>query len=79
MTEQNSENLEERYSARDRLMATLLEKVATDPYPSATMMDIVEENLLPQHVPVYSEILLEKIRADQFPSLDLIKRLSTLT
>jgi len=70
---------ERRYPARDQLIAVLLEKIANDHYPSSTMMDLVEENLQPQHVPVYAEILLDKIRADQFPSLDLIKRVAALS
>jgi hypothetical protein len=78
MTDRAGEHREEQYSARDQLMATLLQKVADDAYPSSTMMDLVEENLQPHHVPVYSEILLDKIRADQYPSIDLIRRLSDL-
>lgn len=75
---EREDHLEERYSPRDQLLATLLQKVAEDTYPSSTMLDLVEENLQPQHVPVYSEILLAKIRADTYPSLDLIRRLSAL-
>jgi hypothetical protein len=69
---------QEHYDARDQLMAVLLDKIANDAYPSGTMMDLVEELLRPEHVPVYTEVLLAKIRDDEFPSLDLIKRVRDL-
>ena len=57
---------------------TLIEKVQQDPYPSATMMDMLEEMLRPEDVQTYASILLDKIRADNFPSLDLLRRVQAL-
>ena len=57
---------------------TLLEKVQQDPYPSVTMMDMIEERLRPENVQTYASVLLEKIRADAFPSLDLLRRVRAL-
>jgi hypothetical protein len=57
---------------------TLLEKVQQDPYPSVTMMDMIEEGLRPEDVQTYASVLLEKIRGDAFPSLDLIQRVRAL-
>ncbi len=58
------------------LFATLLEHVAHDPYPSATMMGLIEgaigndEELRRQYVAV----LLDKIAADRFPSVPMMQR-----
>lgn len=64
---------------RARLVDLLLQKVAEDPYPSGTMMDLIEELLLPDDVPAYAAVLMEKIRADAFPSVPMMKRLVELT
>jgi hypothetical protein len=58
----------------DEVLRVLLEKIEDDPYPSVTMMDLVEEMLLPEDIPAYAEILLDKIRGDRFPSLDMLDR-----
>ena len=65
--------------SRARLVDLLIEKIAEDPYPSGTMMDLVEELLLPDDVPAYAAVLMEKIRADAFPSVPMMKRLVDLT
>jgi hypothetical protein len=64
--------------ARVQLLRVLLEKVAEENYPSATIMDTIEELMLPQELPVYSEILLENIESSRFPSIDMINRLRNL-
>ncbi|RYP83631.1 hypothetical protein EKO23_18645 [Nocardioides guangzhouensis] len=58
------------------VLRVLLEKVEEDPYPSVTMLDMIEGLLRPEDVPTYTDILLDKIRADQFPSLDLLARVT---
>jgi len=65
--------------SRARLVDLLLEKIAEDPYPSGTMMDLVEQLLLPDDVPAYAAVLMEKIRGDAFPSVPMMKRLVDLT
>jgi hypothetical protein len=65
--------------SRARLVDLLLEKIAADPYPSGTMMDLVEELLLPDDVPAYAAVLMEKVRGDAFPSVPMMKRLVDLT
>jgi hypothetical protein len=57
-----------------QVLAILLEKVEADPYPSATMLDLIEQMLRPDEVEAYAEILLDKIRGDRFPSLDMLSR-----
>ncbi len=64
--------------ARVRLLRVLMDLVAEENYPSATIMDTIEELMLPQELPAYSEILLENIESARFPSIDMINRLRNL-
>lgn len=64
---------------RARLLDLLLAKVAADTFPSATMMDLVEELLQPDDVPAYAAVLMEKIYDDVFPSIPLMQRVLALT
>lgn len=63
---------------RTQLFQALLRKVESDPYPSATMMDLIEEMADDDQRATYCRVLLEKVQADTFPSLDLIRRVSEL-
>lgn len=65
-------------SPRRALVEALMDKIDSDPYPSSTMMDIVESLLRPNEVRDYAELLLTKIREDNFPSISLIYRLQAL-
>lgn len=64
---------------RARLVDLLIEKIAEDPYPSGTMMDLAEQLLDPEDLPAYAAVLLEKIRGDAFPSVPMMRRLVDLT
>lgn len=64
--------------ARVRLLRVLMGKVAEDEYPSATMMDTIEELMLPQELPAYANLLLEQIDSSTFPSIDMINRVRNL-
>lgn len=64
---------------RHELLAVLLDAIENDRYPSGTMMDHVEQLLRPEEVPDYADVLLDKIRADQFPSHDLVRRVRALS
>lgn len=64
--------------ARAELVATLLEKVKEDPYPSTTMLDMIEELLTDEEIPAYVVFLQERLRSDRFPSIPLMKRLKDL-
>lgn len=66
-------------TARARLLQALLRKVATDTYPSTTMLDTIEELLTPDDVEEYADLLLQKIENDQFPSIPMIDRLRDLS
>lgn len=69
---QNGENNQD--DIHRQLVNLLLEKIQSDPYPSVTMMDMLEEILQPDERPAYAAVLMDKIRGDQFPSLDMIAR-----
>jgi DNA-binding transcriptional ArsR family regulator len=69
---------EHGYDTRVALLRALLEKVHDDPYPSATMLDMIESLLRPREVPVYVEELLDRVREDRFPSIDMLQRIERL-
>jgi hypothetical protein len=64
--------------ARAELVATLLQKVRDDPYPSSTMLDLIEELLTPEETPAYVVFLQDRLREDRFPSIPMLKRLTAL-
>ena len=67
------------YDLRAEMVDALMEKVETDPYPSTTMLDWIEELLTPEELPIYAESLLRRIREDTYPSIPMIARLKRLT
>ena len=64
--------------ARVELLRVLMDKVAEENYPSATMMDTIEELMIPQELPVYAQLLVDHIERSRFPSIDMIQRLRDL-
>ena len=56
----------------------LLEKIASDRNPSVTMMNMVEELLAPDDVPAYVAVLMDKVKADRYPSYSMLRRLLAL-
>jgi len=64
--------------ARQALVRTLLDKVQDDPYPSTTMLDMLEELLTPNEIPAYVVLLQDRLREDRFPSIPMLKRLRAL-
>ena len=69
----------EQYDVRSEMLGALLEKIESDRYPSTTMLDMIEEMLTPEEVPVYAEALLGRIRSDRFPSIPMMARLKAFT
>jgi hypothetical protein len=65
-------------STRALLLRSLLRKVADDPFPSTTMLDLIEELLRPEEVAVYVAILVRKIDSEVFPSIPMLRRLAAL-
>jgi hypothetical protein len=64
--------------ARAELVATLMQKVRDDPYPSSTMLDLVESLLTPEEQPTYVVLLQDRIRSERYPSIPLLNRLTRL-
>jgi|tagenome__1003787_1003787.scaffolds.fasta_scaffold19895793_2 hypothetical protein len=67
-----------RDDPRERLLALLLDKVAEDPYPSSTMLDVIERLMRPEDLDSYASVLSDKIAGDTFPSMSMIQRLVTV-
>jgi hypothetical protein len=68
-----------RYDVRTEMLEALLQKVGEEQYPSSTMLDMIEELLTPDDVPVYAEMLLTRIRSERFPSIPMLARLQAFT
>lgn len=68
-----------QYDVRREVLRVLLAKIAEDPYPSGTMMDMAEQMLEPDEIPAYAEVLMDKIRGDKFPSYGMLNRVANLT
>jgi len=66
------------YDVRGEILRMLMGRVAEDQYPSATMLDMIEQILRPDEVPAYAELLMQKIRDDRFPSIPLLNRVMAL-
>jgi hypothetical protein len=57
----------------------LLSKVKEDRFPSASMLDLLEQMLTTEELPAYASVLMEKIAGDTYPSASMMKRLVTLS
>ncbi len=64
---------------RSALLDLLLSKVKDDRFPSATMLDLLEQMLTPEELPAYAGVLMEKIAGDTYPSASMMKRIVSLT
>jgi len=67
------------YDVREEILRMLMGRVAEDQYPSATMLDMIEEMLTPAELPLYVEALLNRVRSDRFPSIPMLNRIKNLT
>jgi hypothetical protein len=67
-----------RRQVHEALYGLLIDKIRSDHYPSATMMNMVEQGMDERQFRAYAAVLLEKVAADRFPSIDMLKRLIQL-
>jgi hypothetical protein len=67
-----------RAQLHDQVYGALIDIIRRDQYPSATMMNMVEQGMEGHELQAYIEALLEKIENDRFPSIDLLKRVTRL-
>jgi hypothetical protein len=58
-----------------QIFEVLLEKVREDPFPSVTMLNMLESMLQEDDVEAYTAVLMDKIREVDFPSIDQLRRL----
>jgi hypothetical protein len=64
--------------ARAAYLRILMDRVRQDRHPSATHMAMIEEALPPQLLPIYIELLLEKVADDPAPSIPMLRRIAGL-
>jgi hypothetical protein len=60
------------------LARLLMDKIRTDKYPSTTQMDLLEQMIPRALASEYFDVLLEKVDADQWPSVSLLARMSRI-
>jgi hypothetical protein len=58
-----------------QILELILDKVREDPFPSTTMLDMVEQMLRPEDVEQYTSVLFDKVSQDTYPSMDQLRRL----
>ena len=66
-----------RDEARAWYVTVLLDRIRSDPYPSATQMTMVEEAVgqTPELIPEFLDVLIEKVQEDKFPSIPMLQRI----
>ncbi len=69
---------ERTFDVRSALLDNLLSKVEEDPFPSLTMLDMIEELLQPEDLPKYAKLLLSKVADERFPSVSMLARIRDL-
>ncbi|HKF86619.1 MAG TPA: hypothetical protein VKB85_00925 [Propionibacteriaceae bacterium] len=68
----------EGVDVRGEVVDLLLQNIASDRYPSVTMMNLVEKLLTPDDVSAYAAILMDKIQTETYPSIAILRRLIAL-
>ena len=65
--------------ARKMLLQALMSKVASDTYPSTTMLDTIEELLREDdELDDYVALLVSRVADEQYPSIPIINRVRDL-
>ena len=65
----------EGVDVRGEVVDLLLQNIASDRYPSVTMMNLVEKLLTPDDVSAYAAILMDKVQTETYPSIAILRRL----
>lgn len=63
---------------RTEVVSLLLDMVASDQYPSATMMDMIEQLATQEERGEYARILMDNVRSSPYPSIPMLRRLTSL-
>lgn len=61
-----------------RYWDALLDRVRTDHYPSALMLDLLEQDMTERERPALVDALVRKVEADRYPSPTLMQRISRI-
>jgi hypothetical protein len=69
---------DDQLDVRQAVLRMLVERIAADKHPSVAQMNMVQELLTPDEVPMFVEVLLDKVRDETYPSLMMLKRLQAL-
>ena len=67
-----------RDEARGWFVQLLLDKVRSDPYPSATQLALIEESIPQEMIPDYLQVLMEKVEEDNIPSIPMLHRIQQM-
>jgi hypothetical protein len=67
-----------RDEAQGWLVQALLDKIRSDPYPSATQMALIEKVIPREMVADYVEVLIEKVAQDDWPSIPMLQRIARI-
>lgn len=68
----------DKTDVRAQLLEVLMQRLQNERFPSATDMDMIEDLLEPDEVPVYVEALMSRIRTDTYPSVPMLARVKRL-
>jgi vesicle coat complex subunit len=60
---------------RSTLVKELLDRIEAEPYPSVTMLNMIESLLTPDELPEYVQLLMDRVHADLYPSIDMLHRI----
>jgi len=63
---------------RAEVVRLLLDIVANDEHPSATMLGMIEQLANPRERAVYARVLMDNISASRYPSIPMMQRLLAL-
>jgi hypothetical protein len=65
-----------RGEAEQVIVGFLMERVRADHYPSSTQMSMIEQLIPREMVPEYLDILMDKLVEDNWPSMDMLRRIT---
>jgi hypothetical protein len=67
-----------RVQAAEAIAQLLIESVERDRYPSATQMDLIEQQMTPQVASDLLEMMLDKISGERYPSITMLRRMQRI-
>jgi hypothetical protein len=65
-----------RGEAEQVIVGFLMERVRADHHPSSTQMSMIEQLIPREMVPEYLDILMDKLVEDNWPSMDMLRRIT---